>query len=198
LAEESIARDALTYMIMRYRDTKSTSPSQNREVSLACAGEILKDFAEPYFAVIEGQHLNVSLVSSYNETKQLIQSHEADVENVYPKLRDNLTPAIDQVISSLRDSNQIPKVPQVTLDNYGQKEMVADFVMCNSPNFVSTVARLAPLNGTYDTYVEAPTFRVPIGQDDGQYGTGDGAPVAPVKQVVKQKLSQWLYEIYRR
>jgi hypothetical protein len=195
---ESVARDALTYIVTRYREAKSISPSSNREIALACSGEVLKDFVMPYFAEMDNKHLNKTMVTSYTDTFQLIQSHQADVENVYPKLRDNLIVAIRTVLTNLRNANKLDKVPPITLDQYGAKELVVNLTLCNAPDFIDAVARLAPLTGSYNDTAEGPAYQVPIGQDDGQFGTGDEAPAAPVETVLKQTLKQWLYEIYRR
>lgn len=195
---ESIARDALTYMITRYREAKSISPSENREIALACAGEVTKDFVYPYLAVIDGAHLNRNLVTSYKDAVGLMESHLADTENIYPKLRQNLVPAIRQVILNLREASKLDKVPALSLDNYGGKELVVNLQNCNSVEFLETVSRLAPLTGSYTDVAESDTFRVPIGENDGDFGTGDSGPAEPVPTRVKQSLKRWLYEISKR
>jgi hypothetical protein len=198
-ARESIARDARTDIHTRYREAKSTSPSTNREIALACEGEILKDFVLPYYAEMDRNHVQKDIVPSYKDAYSLIQSHQADAENIYPKLRQNLVTAVRQVINDLRSQNKLAAPPAVvTLDNYGGKELLIDLLNCNDTAYINTVAGLAPLSGSFNDYAESPTYRIPIGQNDGDFGTADDAPMEPVQTVVRQKLGQWLYEIYKR
>lgn len=197
-ASESIARDALDYMINRYRATKKLAPANNREISLACSGEVLTDFVKTYLEVVDRDRLNKALVSNYPEANRLIDAHLADTENIYPRLRPNLTTALDAALTAKRNDGTLPKVPPMTIADSGQSAATANFALCDDQIFINTIAQLAPLSGSYNDTAKGETYRVPIGENDGDYASAIDNGMREQKVLVEQTLKSWLYDIYRR
>jgi hypothetical protein len=197
---ESSANDALNYMIFRYHATKADSNDTNREISLACAGEVFKDFVDDYLQQIQLNHLNTNVIVAYNKAIELKEAHLSDAENIYPKLRSNLIEALRQTLTGVRTKTPTYALPTMTITNYGQPPMELNFQLCNNTDFINEVARLSPLSGSYNDTVEGQTYKIPVTSNDGSdYGSiiDNGAPDR-VAVTVKQPLKQWLYEIYRR
>jgi hypothetical protein len=198
---ESIARSSLTYMINRYRETKSIAPNENREIALACAGEVFKDFANTYFAVLDYERLNLELINNYTDAQKLVKLHLEDVDAIYPQLRDDLIPSIRYSMTELRSSNAALSIPSMTIENYGKNEIQANFSKCNDTAFINTIAQQALLTGGYDDEVEGVDYSVPLADSEDDFEdiiNGTSNTANPQGNIVTMKLSKWLYLIQTR